>query len=245
MFGWILLAILLCYLIKKRGDLVATIARISYNKREYPKAMKLYLLANRIGPLSPRNQMLLGYVCLRCGALEDARRYLQLCSSMTKRGSADRNHIRNLLALVSWKEGNLAEAIEMLEDILESGFQTSVIFENLGIFYNLAEDKEKALAFNLKAYDYNADDLIIQDNLAESYARLGQYEKSAEIYKALVEQEPRFPEAYYGYGEVLLKLGKQQDAIAMIEKALGKPFSFLSIRPKEYAEDLLTRAKSE
>lgn len=244
MFGWIILALVLCYLIKKRGDLVAAIARIPYNKREYPKAMKLYLLANKIGPLNKRNQLLLGYVCLRCGALEEARRYLQLCSSMTVRGSADRNHIRNLLALVSWKEGNLDEAIETLEDILESGFQTSVIYENLGIFYNLSGDKEKALEFNRKAYDYNSDDLIICDNLAESYAKLGQYEKSAKAYKALVEQEPRFPEAYYGYGETLLALGKKDEAIAMIEKALDKPFSFLSIRPKEYVEELLEKAKN-
>lgn len=244
MIGWILLAILLCFLFVKRGDLMAMIARIPYNKREYHKAMKLYKIARKLGPLSKGHQLLLGYVCLRCGELEDARRYLQLCSTMTARGSADRQQVRNLLALVSWKEGNLEEAIEILEDVLESGFRTSVVYENLGIFYNLAEDKEKALQFNLEAYDYNADAHIICDNLAEAYGNLGQYEKSAEIYQALIEQDPRFPEAYYGYGKTLLALGKKDEAIAMIEKSLDKPFSYLSIHPKEYAEELLEKAKN-
>lgn len=243
MLGWLILLILVCLIIKKRGDLMAAIARIPYIKREYPKAMKLYRLANKLGPMSVKNQMLLGYVCLRCGELADARKYLQLCVDKTQRGSSDRNHIRNLIALVHWKEGDLTEAIDILEDILDSDFHTSVIYENLGIFYNQAEDKEKALEFCLKAYEYNSDDLIIQDNLGEAYAKLGQYEKAEKVYKKLVEQEPRFPEAYYGYGEVLLALGKKKEAIAMIEKALEKPFSYLSIRPKEYAEELLQRAK--
>lgn len=244
MIGWMILALVLIFLFVKRGNLVAAIARIPYVKREYPKAMKLYRLASKIGPLSMKNQLLLGYVCLRCGELEDARRHLQLCSSMTKRGSADRYQVRNLLALVSWKEGSLDEGIEMLEEILEAGFQTSVVYENLGIFYNLAGDLDKALEFNLKAYDYNADSNIICDNLAETYAKRGEYDKAAELYKTLIEQEPRFPEAYYGYGEVLLALGKKDEAIAMIETSLTKPFSYLSIRPKEYAEELLEKAKN-
>ncbi len=244
MIGWIILALVLIFLFVKRGDLMAFAAFIPYNKRKYHKALKLYRLANKLGPLSMRNQQLLGYVCLRCGELEDARRHLQLCSTMTKRGSAARYQVRNLLALVDWKEGNLQDGIETLEDILEAGFHTSVVYENLGIMYNLAGDMDKALEFNLKAYDYNSDDHIICDNLAETYAKRGEYEKSAELYKALVEKEPRFPEAYYGYGEVLLALGKKDDAISMIETALTKPFSYLSIRPKEYAEELLEKAKN-
>ncbi len=244
MIRWLILALVLIFLFVKRGDLVAFIAFISYNKREYPKAMKLYQLANKIGPLSMKNQQLLGYVCLRCGELEDARRHLQLCSTMTKRGSAARYQVRNLLALVSWKEGNLDEAIEMLEDILEDGYHNSTVYENLGIMYNLAGDLDKALEFNLKAYDFNSDAPIICDNLAETYAKRGEYEKAAEHYKALVEQEPRFPEAYYGYGEVLLALGRKDEAISMIEIALEKPFSYLSIRPKEYVEELLEKTKN-
>ena len=98
--------------------------------------------------------------------------------------------------------------------------------------YNLAGEYEKALEFNLEAYDYNSDDNIIVDNLAESYALTGDLKKAAEVYEELLSRdpEPRFPEAYYGYGEVLIKLGEREKGLELIEKSLTKPFSFLSIK---------------
>ena len=129
--------------------------------RQYPQAMRIYKIADKIGNLSLGNKLTLGYVCLRCGCLEEARKHLMLCSTLTKRGSADRNQVNNILALVSWKEGNLDDAIEILEDVMDSGYQTTVVYQNLGIFYNLKDDAKKALSFNLAAYDYNSDDPII------------------------------------------------------------------------------------
>ena len=36
----------------------------------------------------------------------------------------------------------------------------------------------------------------------------------------------------------------KKEAVTMIEKALDKPFSFLSIRPREYVENLLDTVKN-
>ncbi len=144
-----------------------------------------------------------------------------------------------------WKQGNLADAIEEMEEIVADGYKNTQIYQNLGILYNLSNDLEKALAFNKEAYEYNSDDHIIIDNLADCYAIRGEYEQAAEIYENLMkeEPEPRFPEAYYGYGKVLIALGKREEGVAMIEKSLTKPFSFLSIRPKEEIEALLDEYK--
>ena len=186
--------VLLYFLFRQRSNILATIGKFSYAKRDYPKALKWFLRAYKVGGISLANQTQLGYICLRLGDLENARKFLEPCIAKTPRGSAPRNQVRNLLALIEWKSGNLTEAIDILEDVMYDGFETSVVYENLGIFYNLAEDKEKALAFNQKAYEYNSDSHIICDNLAESYALLGQHEKAEELYKALIEKEPRFPE---------------------------------------------------
>ena len=236
----IVLIVFLIFLVVKRADLVAGFAKIKYQKRQYPEAMKIFKIADKIGNLNVSNKLLLGYVCLRCGDLESARKHLQLCSTLTKRGSADRNQVNNILALVSWKEGDLAGAIEELEDVIDSGYKTTVVYQNLGIFYNLSGDSEKALKFNLEAYDYNSDDPIICDNLADSYAKAGDDEKAAEVYEGFIhaDPEPRFPEAYYGYGQVLIRLGKKEEGLRLIAKSLTKPFSYLSIRPKEEIEEL-------
>ena len=236
----IVLVVVLIFLVVKRANLMAIFAKVKYNKRQYPEAMKLFQLANRVGNLSVSNKMLLGYVCLRCGELDEARKHLNLCKGMIPRGKPERNQVKNLLALVNWKEGNLPEAIEMLEEILADGYRNTQIYQNLGIMYNLSNDAEKAVKFNEEALEYNEDDQIIRDNLADSLAIAGRLEESAKIYKTLVsdDPEPRFPEAFYGYGKVLIALGKQEEGLGMIKKSLEKPFSFLSIHTKEEIEQL-------
>ncbi len=240
MLLWLLILALALILIRRRSSLVAFFAEIQYRRGKQSESLKLYQLADKIGTLKLDDKLMLGYVCLRCGDLEGANKHLRLCSTMTPRGSAERNQVRSLLALVSWKEGRLDDAIEELEEILASGYKNTVLYQNLGIFYNLSQDTEKALQCNLEAYDYNADDQVILDNLANAYANAGQYEKAAALYDELIHQdpEPSFPEAYYTYGEILLHLGRKAEGIAMIEKSLTKPFSFLSVRPREEIVEL-------
>lgn len=236
----IILIIVLIYIVVQRANLVAIPAKIIYHQRKYPESLKIFKIADKIGNLNLVNKILLGYVCLRCGEVENARKHLQLAVTLTQRGSADRNKIKNILALTSWKEGHLDEAIEDLEEVIESGFRSTVIYENLGIFYNLSGDKEKALKFNLEAYDYNSDDLIICDNLANTYFLMGEYDKAKELYDDILNREPapHFPEAYYGYGEVLIALGQKDEGLEMIKKSFDYPFSFLSIKSKEEIEEM-------
>ena len=236
----IILIVVLIFLVVKRANIVAIFAKTKYSQKQYPQAMKIFKIADSIGNLSVNNKMLLGYVCLRCGELDEARKHLNLCKSLMRKDSADRNQIKNLLALVSWKEGNLADAIEEMEEIVDSGYKNTQIYQNLGILYNLSGDMDKALNFNQEAYGYNQDDLIICDNLADTYAIRGEYETAAKHYEEMMAREPKphFPEAYYGYGKVLLALGKKEEGLAMIRDSLDKPFSYLSIRTKEEIEEL-------
>ena len=51
--------------------------------------------------------------------------------------------------LTAWKQGHLDEAIEELEEAVNADYRTTQIYQNLGILYNLSDDHEKALKFNL------------------------------------------------------------------------------------------------
>ena len=237
----IILIVTLIFLVAKRANLVALLAKKQYYSREFAKALKTFRIADKIGNLSPNNKMSYGYLCLRLGELDEARKHLTLCLGLIpKEKLADRNRVRNILALVLWKEGHLNEAIEMLEEVMESGFKSTTVYQNLGIFYNLTGDAQKALAFNQEAYEYNEDDAIICDNLADAYAISGDYEQSAKQYEALLKKDPppHFPEAYYGYGKVLLQLGRKEEGLAKIKESLDKSFSYLSICSKEEIEQL-------
>lgn len=241
----ILTCAVLIYFVVMRANIVAIYAKKLYANRDYEKSLKIFSIADKIGNLNVPNKLLYGYVLLRVGRVEDAMVQLRALLPLTKPKSPQRYQIKNLLGLCYWKQDNLADAIEEMEEIIADDYKTTQIYQNLGILYNLNDDTEKALKFNLEAYEYNSDDNIIVDNLADCYSIRGEHEKAAELYEELMgrDPEPRFPEAYYGYGKVLLALGNKDKGIEMIEKSLTKPFSFLSIRPKEEIETLLAEVK--
>ena len=68
----------------------------------------------------------------------------------------------------------------MLEEIIKT-YETTTVYGSLGYLLILKGNLENALQFNLKAYEYNPSDKIIQDNLGQNYYLLGQYEKAKDI----------------------------------------------------------------
>ena len=124
-------------------------------------------------------------------------------------------------------------------------FKTTNLYQNLGLMYVIKGDARRALDFNKEAFEYNSDDMIIMDNLAESYALYGDTEKASELYEKLLEKEPHFPEPYYGYGQLLIKNGQKERGLELIEKSLEKKFTFLSVLQKEDVKKMLEEAKEE
>ncbi|MCI5892767.1 MAG: tetratricopeptide repeat protein [Clostridiales bacterium] len=247
LIGKTLLLIFLVIIIVKRASIVALFAKYKYSKGDYYGALKIFNVADKVGNLGVGDKILYGYNCLRCGELEKAKKAFDIAYMITKPETADRFRVRSLQALLAWKQDDLETAIEYLEEVYSADFKNTNLYQNLGIMYNLSGDYEKALEFNKEAYEYNSDDNIIVDNLADTYSLMGNYEEAEKVYVDLVNRdpEPRFPEAFYGYGEVLIKLGKREEGIEMIEKSLTKPFSFLSLRPKEEIEAMLESYKND
>lgn len=235
---WILI-ILLLFIIIKRHSLMCIMAKMKYNKGDIDGAEKIYEKVFKKTTPSADNQLMYGYILLRKGKLEQARTTLAV-ASMSKAKPAMKSRIKAMRALVSWKEGDINTAIEMLEDVI-SEFKNTAVYQDLGLLYILKGDKEKALNFNLEAYDFNADDNVIMDNLAEAYALCGEIEKSEEIYKKLMENEPRFAEAYWGYGELLIKKGEKEKGLELMKKSLDKRITFLSILQREEIEALIKK----
>ena len=247
LIGKTLLLIFLVIIIVKRASIVALFAKYKYSKGDYYGALKIFNVADKVGNLGVGDKILYGYNCLRCGELEKAKKAFDIAYMITKPETADRFRVRSLQALLAWKQDDLETAIEYLEEVYNADFKNTNLYQNLGIMYNLSGDYEKALEFNKEAYEYNSDDNIIVDNLADTYSLMGNYEEAEKVYVDLVNRdpEPRFPEAFYGYGEVLIKLGKREEGIEMIAKSLTKPFSFLSLRPKEEIEAMLESYKND
>ncbi len=184
-----------------------------------------------------------GYVLLREGRLEEAEPYLL---AATKEESKDKrlkyNNILNL-AILNWKKGDVDEAVRLVEDIKDD-YKNSIMYEILGYLYIAQGNYEKALSFNQEAYEFNHDDHVITDNLAQSHYFLGEYDKALALYDGVIELI-KFPEAHYYYGLIKWEKDDLLGAYNALEEATRAKISFLSIVNKAMIDDKFQGLKKE
>ena len=236
---WLLLIIIVVYVIVKRADLVARVAHIRFARGNTQKSLKTFKLANKIGKMNFENKISYGYLLLRMGNIDEAGKVLNLVTMQAPaKNPTVKFRARAMLALVAWKRGELDDAIESLETVFEN-YKNTIVYQSLGLMYIEKGDKNRALEFNLAAYEYSDSDKIIVDNLAEAYVLCGDLEAAREMYEKLFTLEPHFPEAFFGYGKLLIELGEREKGIELARQALDKPFTFLSAITRDEVERYL------
>ncbi len=242
-FGLIfLLAIIILLLFTKRAAVLAFIGRTNYFKGNIEQGLAWFEKAYKTGVAKPKTIISYAYLLLKSGNIEDSERILE--NLLRSRLETDERMLaKSNKALVEWKKGNLDNAIETLEEVI-SDFETTNIYGSLGYMLIQKGDLDKALEFNLKAYDYNSLNTVILDNLGQTYYLRQEYDKAAEIYKNLLKEEPSFPEAYYNYGLVLKAQNENEKALEMAKKALNYKISFLSTIKKENIDSLIAELES-
>lgn len=238
----IVLAGLLTLAFLLRGDILAIIARYTYNK-DHGKGFLWYERAMKISNLKPLHKLVYAYLLIRDGVLDKSEQII------TKTLFIDRDRLNdNLisgahinLSIIKWKRGNLSEAIEEIEEVYESGFRSTVMYGTLGCYYILNNQRTKGLEFSKEAYEYNSTDKIIRDNLAYNYYLCGNIRTASDMYDELVAEEPTFIEPYYNYGMVLEDQGEYEKAMDNYKKALKMPVKFLSTVSHEDVKGAIER----
>lgn len=235
---WLAIAILLGYIIL----LVYYLRPMFYSMRGTKKyaqgmtdqAILLFGKAYATKRASVRTAVSYAYILLKNRDLQKSEEILQKLIKDNP-NSPQLPYIKSIMALVLWKKGHLDEAADMQEEVIRT-YRTTSVFGSLGYLLILKGDLEKALKFNLEAYQYNASDNIINDNLGQNYLLLGMYDKAAGIYEPLLAKSPSFPEPYFNYGLVQDKLGNREKALESMKKALDCKFSYLSSITRDEVE---------
>lgn len=236
---WIItLLILLAYLIYNRSNIIAAIAEFRYGMGHAESAMKLYKFAAKIGKMKFPHRVRRAYLTLKEGDIDEANKLFVLIS-MDKLKPEERAKLKESHALVAWKRGEVAEAIEMLEYVHNKYISTTT-YGSLGYMYIHSGNLNRALEYNLEAYEYNAMNDIIVDNLAFTYLKLGDYENAEKYYAELFALDPKFPEGYFEYGKYLIEVkGEKEEGIELVKKSLDCRFSFLSMSTRRDILDYL------
>lgn len=203
----------------------------SYIYRQNAEAgLKVMTIAYNTHKLNPSFQLIYAYLVLRSGNLDEAETIMNKATVIGKHALRDEEFkaVAFNKALITWKRGNLSQAIVELEELQASGYSTPAFYGSLGSFYILNKEFDKALELSKKAVEANSTDLVSLDNMGEAYIGLGMYDEALEIYKSLIPKKPSFMEAYYNYAVILEKKGILDKAKYNYETALTYDEKFLS-----------------
>jgi len=144
-----------------------------------------------------------------------------------------------------YKKGNLAHALELLED-LQRGGKSGLLYGTIGYLLVESGDYEKALAYNLEAVDYDDEDAILLDNLAQVYYRLGNDKAAAKPWfdKAHAIKPDQIDTLWF-LAQYDLDAGDRPAARDKLERALKGRFSPLNYATKEKVEAELRKLETD
>lgn len=225
-----------------RADVFMLIGSHLYLK-DHTKGLIWMKRALDTGKLRPKSRLTYAYLLLRNGELDDAESLINKTTYLGRNiltpadiKSADFN-----LALISWKRGNLNDAIMKMEELYADGYITSAIYGSLGYFYIANNETEKAIEFSKEGLEYDQNDLITMDNLGQAYIITGMLDDAQQIYNKIFESNPAFMEPFYNYGTLLEKYGELTQAKEMYQKALNYEEKYLSTITHEAINNAISR----
>ena len=116
------------YLVYKRKiGIYASIGKLSYAKGDMDKAIKWYRKAASMQGASPDIIISYCYLLLKKGQTDESERILDDFMRRLSISEDKRNLAKSIKALITWKKGNLDQAIEMLEEVIKN-LETRPIF---------------------------------------------------------------------------------------------------------------------
>lgn len=209
-------------------------ANKKYKSGDREGALVLYEKASKCVGCPVDLKMTYGILLLKLGYLDKADTELKSILDI-KTNQNTKWKAKLYYSLVVWKREGADKAAEILEDIYKN-YKSSFTYEVYGLILNSTEDLNKALEINKEGNGYDDTNLSIMDNLGKTYYLLGDNSKAESTYKDLLDRQPKFPDAYYNYGLVLLKDGKKEEALEKMKESLNYKFSFLNSITKDDIE---------
>lgn len=194
---------------------------------ENEKAYKFFEKALNTGRLTPQYKLYYAYAAMRINKFERAGNLFTMILNDKKTDEKLRLETKSSYSMYLWKEGRIDEAIEIITEVYEK-LQNTAAYGRLGFLLVEKGDYDYALKFNLEAYEYNSDDLIIADNLAISYYHTQKIDEALKLYDKIMEKKPQMPVIYYNYALTLLAVNEKEKAVEMLKKALEFKFSALA-----------------
>lgn len=238
-----LLIYALTYLFFNRSIIYQNKAGKKYHNGDYEGALSDLKTAVSSDPKNAKIRSTYAFLLVKMGYVDEAAAQIDEAISRVKLEN-DKNNMIVTKALVLWKQGNIDQAIDLLDELIKT-FETTSLYSILGLLYIEKGAYTKALEFNLSAKDYNISNPVILNNLGASYFLLGDYDNAFETFQEVMKYKPAFPEAYYYYAKILEQKGDLEKALYMVRHSINLQFWHTSVVSKEKVESYLSELEAK
>jgi tetratricopeptide (TPR) repeat protein len=215
------------------ANLKAQSASKKYQRGEIEAARTLFEEAISMGLQDPRYILSYSILLLRSGEYLKARELLVAHQKNPLLNGETRKQLFVNYAACVYKLGEPDKAIRVLEGLHQKE-PSGLVYQTLGYLYVEAGDKDKAIAFNQEAMEYDDEDSITLDNLGQAYYRLTEDRETAkEYFVRALEKKPGQIDTLYFLAQYDIADGNSAAAAEKLHKALEGRFSPLNYATKE------------
>ncbi|MDR0395694.1 MAG: tetratricopeptide repeat protein [Oscillospiraceae bacterium] len=225
------------------GNAAGQKALLAHQRGNFDQAAELYDEAFKKG--CKRAAVRIGYavLLLRLNRAAESVEQLRLAEKSPDATKEQKTQIVTHYAVAQYKLGNLPRALELLRELFNK-HKTGLLYGTLGYLLVESGDYEAALAFNKEAVDYDEDDPICLDNLAQTYYRLGGDKQAAEpLFRRALEEKPESIDTLYFLSQYDMDRGDKASAREKLEKARSGRFSPLNYATPEMVDQALASAR--
>lgn len=228
---------------------------------KYEQALKLYEEAYADGMDNIKS--LLGYsvLLLRSFDYDKALEVLRYIEKLPKLVPAQKNEMLINYSIICWKKGRIDRAIEVLDKLFAKG-KTGTLYGTLGYLLvekaqeakngiGIAHEEQdgepeedptqRAVDFCLEAVDYDDEDAVFLDNLAQAYYRcVGDKEKALTYFNQALEHKPKAIDTNYFLALYDIEAGNKEAAIEKLKISLSGRCSPLNYAMPERVKEKLS-----
>lgn len=226
------------------GNAAGQRALLEHQKGNWDKASKLYEEAMAKG--ADKAGILIGYAVLltRLGQYEKSIEHLRKAEKAKDVSKEQKSQVVMHYAVAQYKLGNLPKAVELLKELFRNK-KTGLLYDTLGYILIEAGEYGEALAFNQEAVDYDDEDAIALDNLAQVYYRLGGDKAAAKPwFEKALEAKPDQIDTLYFLAQYDIEDGDASAAKDKLERASSGRFSPLNYATPERVQEALQAAST-
>lgn len=201
------------------GSIYGFLGYFNHSGKKLDKAKRYYEKAMKAGLKRGNHRLAYGVLLLNEGSYSEARKVFSGVLTDFTQKEKTRTMAKLNISLAYWKLGEIDTAIEMLTEV-QTRYNTSKVYGTLGYMLIEKGDMDRALEYNLEALDYDDEDPVILDNLAQIYYRLDMMDQAKEYFFKAEEIKPDQADTLYYLGRIYSEEGNIDLAKEKLSAAL-------------------------